>query len=278
MTTFKKILVPTDFSACSKNALKNAVAIAKVIKSELFILHTYYESIINSEVGMGSIIPNMTNEFKKSARNEFIKLEKEIPSLKDIECHFLIKHGITHECIISTCYANDIDLIIMGTQGASGFKEVILGSNTYDVIKKAHCPVLAIPESSNTYDIRKIAFAGDYKSIHNISEVLKPLVRIAHIYNAEIHVLHINDKDALSSDEFHEAKKLERYLRNTKHSYYFDINKNIIEGIDTYVAENEIDLLALVPHKRKLFVKMYKKNITKKLAFHTKTPFMTLNT
>ena len=278
MTAFKKILVPTDFSACSKNALINAVALAKETKSELLVLHAYYESIVSSEVGIGTVIPNMTDEFEKNARKEYKKLKQEIPALKDIKYHFMTKHGITCESIISTCAANDMDLIIMGTQGASGFEEVVLGSNTYDVIKKAHCPVLAIPQGSNIYDIKKIAFGGDYKKIEDMSKVLKPLIQIAHLYSAEIHVLHIDDEDALSSDEFHEAKKLERYLKNTLHSYHFDINKNIIEGIDTYVSENEIDLLVLIPHKRKLFEKIYRKNITKKLVFHTKTPFMTLNT
>ena len=278
MTSFKKILVPTDFSVCSKNALKNAVTLAKETKSELFILHVYYESVINSEVGIGTIIPNMTDEFEQSARKGYKKLEKEIPSLGDVKHTFLTKQGITSESIISTCYANDIDLIIMGTQGVSGFEEVIIGSNTYDVIKKAHCPVLAIPQGSNIYDIKKIAFAGDYKKIEDISKALKPLMQIAHLYNAEIHIIHIDDEDVLGAEEFQEAKKLERYLKNTIHSYHFDINKNIIEGIDNYVSENEIDLLVLIPHKRNLFEKVYRKNITKKLVFHTKTPLMTLNT
>jgi len=268
---FKKILVPIDFSSCSKNALKNALQLAKKTKAELLLLHAFQIPVAHGELGSQTIIMGLAADIEKDIQQDFENLKKEFPELNDINYRNQIKHAYPVDAILSAVLTEKIDLIIMGTHGASGIDEIIMGTNAYSVIKDLRCPVLVIPEKGDLKNINRMAYASDYKHLEDMSG-LDPMIDLAVLYDAEIDILHLSDKSEIDMEEADEAEMIEKQLKDIKHTYHFKSAEDIEQSLNDHIAERQIDLLVMIPRKHKFFEKHW----TKKMAFHSKTPLLAL--
>lgn len=268
----KKILVPLDFSDCSKNALRYALSMAKSIQGKLVLLHAYHIPVTLAEeaAAVGSL---SMDDYKKEALHEIYNLRDEVGDLAEWVDSSEVTMGFALETIVNEAERLKVDFIVMGTQGASGFDDIILGSNTLNTIKRSCCPVLAVPEHITSFKINKILFAFDYGNIPN-HQALKPLADLAFIFAAEIHVLHVTDQESkkFKEDEVTEAKKLEQSFKDLRHSYHIIKDEHIEHGIYQYIEEQNIDILAVMPRKHKLFEKLFHSSITRQLAHHPKVP------
>lgn len=272
-----KILVPTDFSLCSKNALTFAVKIAKKMNAKIILLHAFQVPVSSMDAGSEAYFSESITNLKDNIKREFDIFKETPPELKEIDHDILIKHDLTKSAILGACESLRCKLIVMGTHGARGLDEILIGSNTYSVMKEAPIPVLAIPESALISDVKRIAFAGDYKSIED-KNVLQTLIQLAQSFNAEINVVHIdsNEEAGLSDEEINEAKKFEQYFKRVRHSYHFVHTDNVEEGLENYALNNNIDLIALIPRKHKFLDNLSQKRVSKKMAFHSKVPLLAL--
>jgi nucleotide-binding universal stress UspA family protein len=95
-------------------------------------------------------------------------------------------------------------------------------------------------------------------------------------FGAEIHVLHIGEEFNLSTDESHQAKYIERSLKKVSHSYHLMVKKDVEQGINEYVDEHNIDMVAVLPRAHKLVERLFKGSWTKKLALHCYVPLLVL--
>ena len=145
-TGFKRIIVPVDFSDCSRKALKSAIAIAKAHKSNLIILHVFEESFVepyvraaNSEEEAEEIIEKieLVNETKY---DEFLK-ENDFSGIK---YNKLLKKGIPETEIVKIAMDQQADLIVMGTHGRSGIKHILIGSTSEEVVRTVHCDIIVV--------------------------------------------------------------------------------------------------------------------------------------
>jgi nucleotide-binding universal stress UspA family protein len=273
--TFKKILVPIDFSECSKNALKNAIPLAKKTGAKLLLLHAFQIPVAHGELGAQGMIMGLASDIEKNIEEDFVNLRKEFPELNDINNKNYVKHAYPVDAISSTVLTEKVDLIIMGTHGASGIEEVIMGTNAYSVIKNLSCPVLVIPEKGSIQDIKRIALASDYKHLNDIS-ILNPMADLAKLHAAEIDIFHLSDRTEISEEEVEEAKLIEKYLKKIEHSYHFQISKDVEQAINEHLEERQIDMLTMIPRHHKFFERLFEKQWTKKMAFHSKTPLLAL--
>ncbi|MCG8319614.1 MAG: universal stress protein [Cytophagales bacterium] len=272
-----KILVPTDFSLCSKNALTFAIKMAKKMDAKLILMHAFQVPVSSMDAGAEAYFSESITNIKDNIKKEFDIFKETPEELKEVEHDILIKHDLTKNAILSACESTGCKLIVMGTHGARGLDEILIGSNTYSVMKESVIPVLAIPESARMSDIKRIAFAGDYKSIED-KNVLQTLIQLTKAFNAEINIVHIDpDEEAgLSDSEINEAKKFEQYFKHVRHTYHFIHTQNIEAGLEDYAQNNDIDLIALIPRKHKFLDNLSQKRISKKLAFHSKVPILAL--
>ena len=273
-----KILVPTDFSLCSKNALTFAVKIAKKMNAKLILMHAFQVPVSSMDAGSEAYFSESVTNIKDNIKREFDIFKETPPELKEVEHDILIKHDLTKNAILSACESHECKLIVMGTHGAKGLDEILIGSNTYSVMKESKTPVLAIPESARISDMKRIAFAGDYKSIED-KNVLQTLIQLTKAFNAEIDIVHIDhDEDhGLSDQEINEAKKFEQYFKHVRHTYHFIHTGDVEAGLENYAQNNNIDLIALIPRKHKFLDNLSQnKRISKKLAFHSKVPLLAL--
>src|ERR1051326_2237606 len=132
----KTILVPTDFSKNSLNAIDYAVALAKKENAKIILLNSYYFLPSSSDIPYPA---DIIQSLRTDSINKLNFLCEEISKRKKIKCKMVSKFDLTVPAIIETATEKKAGLIVMGTKGASGLKEVLMGSNTASVIEKAKC-------------------------------------------------------------------------------------------------------------------------------------------
>jgi nucleotide-binding universal stress UspA family protein len=272
----KHILVPTDFSDCSLNALEYATKFAKQInpQAEITILNAYTVPLAYADFNIAYDVGESEDEIKKYINSEFDRIEEKVPYLKEFEYETVKTENYVKDAIEEYCLENDVDLIIMGTKGASGVDEVILGTNAHRVIKAELAPTLVIPEDAKYVDIKNIALSSDYKGV--MAELLAPVKAIRQAYASDIHLIHVSTEPMLDKEKSSEAKNLELHLKGLPHQYHFMVNKNVESGIDAFAEKNKIDLLVVLPRKKGLFESLFGKSESKSLIFHTKVPLLAL--
>jgi nucleotide-binding universal stress UspA family protein len=156
--TINKILVPVDFSPESSNALETAIAICTRQLATLTLIHVIENSFVlfPPEAGgaAGVVLPKML----KDANDNLNNLAKTLRKKHDLVVNHVVQTGNPADEICSWATHKEIDLIVMGTHGASGLKEFFLGSNAYSVVRNSSCPVMTIPGTNRWLDFRKILF------------------------------------------------------------------------------------------------------------------------
>lgn len=278
----KNILFPTDFSQNAENALNFAIEIARKVKGHLVLFHAYSVQLIDPNMP-AEIYLSAYQEEEKSAKESLEELSRRIiDSNKDENGNSLftvdaiVTQGLVVDEVLSLINDFKIDLVIMGTHGASGITELILGSNTSSIIEKAHVPVLAIPHNAIYSRIRNIVYA--YDDIKSGLPSFQRLLEFAGIYDSEITLLHIID-EASNTTEMNrqEFEKIKESVTYDKIRLELVKEENVLEGINDYVNSNDVDVLAMAIRKRTLFDKIFNKSLTKKMAYHTKVPLLALH-
>lgn len=271
----KRILVPTDFSDCSVNALKYAAQLAKRLKvDELLIMNAYTSPVAYSDAGVYYDMDALTTNSNAEINDKYEVVKNQIPELKEVNHSFTIQNAFVLEATKEVCSANNIDLIVMGTKGATGLEEVLFGSTTYAVIKNSTQPVLVVPENATYRQIHKVALASDYKEIN--ASVLEPLKALNQAFHTEVHVVHISKEKDLSHDEIHQAKKYEQYLHNVPHQFHYLVNEDIEDALKEYVQDHKIDLVTLIPRKHKFYEMLFGSAKSKPIIVHADMPLLVL--
>ena len=270
-----KVLVPLDFSDCSANALRGAINLARKSGAELVLLHAYHVPVPHVEAGASAIVQPLIEGYEESVESDFKQLEEKVTELSEVTYQHRIVHGFATDAIRNVAESEDVDLIIMGTKGASGLIGKFIGSITSQVIKEANKPVLAIPGNADLKEIGRIALATDNKPV-NSRNTFGAVVELSQLYDAEIHILNIQE------DESHRLESGDQVIHQllpegVKHSYHCCSNPSIEEGILQYIQEEDIQLVAILPRHHSMFERIFTTSLTEKLAFHTSVPLMAIH-
>jgi nucleotide-binding universal stress UspA family protein len=264
----KKILVPTDFSRCSMNALGYAVDIANQFGCKITLLHSYK---LYSTAGMFvSVGKYVEKDAAEQLLNIINKVEPKLRNGASIESRLI--QGEAVSTIGKLADKSRYDLIIMGTKGASGIKEIFTGSITNGVIKAADTPVIAVPEDFDYQPIDKIVFAVDRQGISN-PEVTSTLTKLAKGVGAEVLVFH--QASNLSPRPVNPSVEL--FLDGISPSYHYELNSDdVLESISDFVTECSAGLLCMVRRKRGFLEKVFHKSATSKTVFNSPVPLLVL--
>lgn len=276
----KRILIPTDFSNNATNALKYAIFLAKKASCKLLVIHDTRSSN-HSDVSGKSY-----DRIVKDAKDKLQKIKDEIKKnsdTKDIECDTRLIQASLHTFVYNIKEAvskDDIDLVVMGTNGASGINKILIGSNTVDVIKKVGCPVFAIPGNSKFQPIKRIMFASDYEKV-DIS-ALKLIKKIAVILDSEIDFISINKyvRETISVKKKEEIKRLDRFFgKDVKHTFEFYVDDDVLKGINEYLKyHQDVGMIIMVTRRKDtLYNRIFNPSFTKKMAFHTNFPLLAVH-
>jgi nucleotide-binding universal stress UspA family protein len=276
----KKILLPTDFSENSMNAIRYALQLFKNETCDFILLNTYTPVAIPA-VTMGSGIGQFElNDALKNASETGLtsirtRLENDFPNPNHTFSQISAFNILTSE--IELLYEQEVmDLVVMGTQGASGMKEVFFGSNTAYVLRHTKCPMLIVP-SDHTYTTpTQIAFPSDFNRYCDAKE-LSYLKSLADLHKSAIRVIHINENERLNDNQDSNVNILQQYLKDYEHSFhwipeYVSKENAILEA----VKELEIDILAMVNYSHSFLDRILREPVIKKISFHAEVPFFVI--
>jgi len=270
----KKILVPTDFSKSAEYALKIAAQIAKKNSGELFLLHMLeLPTSGNDAMLVSHDIPELML-FKNAAIAKLDHL-MDADYLKGLEVTKIIQFEMAFEGIIKNGEQHNVDLIVMGSHGASGFQEMFIGSNTEKVVRNSNVPVLVIKHEDNNFNADNFVFASDFSD--EIKKPFEKVVAFANKFNSHLHLVNINTPNNFKStkvaqkimDEF--VKDFD--IKNFTTHIYNDIN--VEKGILHFAKSINADLIGMSTHGRKGISHFFNGSISEDLVNHAKRSVIT---
>jgi nucleotide-binding universal stress UspA family protein len=151
MFKLRKILYPTDFSEASLEALKYAVSFAKNCRAKLILMHVVNEKIFSEGLSLARVsAPESLEQEMTAEAGRQLKMLIPAEHRQGLDWEMVILYGMPFLEIIRYAKANDVDMIVIGTNGRSGVEHIVFGSTAEKVVRKAHCPVLSVKPAAAT--------------------------------------------------------------------------------------------------------------------------------
>lgn len=270
----KKILVPTDFSEQASVALKAAAGIARKSNAEIILLHIIdMPQETMDMIKPGYDIPEIML-FKEGAESKLTQtsMSEELSGLNVSQILIL---GRTFHEVINVAKANNIDLIVMGSHGASGFKEFFIGSNTEKVIRTSDIPVLAIKGNNSEISFNKVVFANDFTE--ESAKGFEKIINFLKLNGANPHFLMINTPNNFKPTHVAEQMAHDFLKQFNLDVYEFSIydDLDIEKGILNFADRINADLIAMGTHGRKGFARLLNGSISEDLMNHSPKSIIT---
>ncbi|WP_447635186.1 universal stress protein [Flavobacterium microcysteis] len=270
----KKILVPTDFSDHAEYALKVAAQIAKKNHGEIVLLHMLELPGQGSDaIGSGSDIPEIM--FFKNKAIEKLESLMDISYLEGIQVSEIIQFEKTFEGIINISKKNNVDLIVMGSHGASGFQEMFIGSNTEKVVRSSDIPVLVIKKEEGEFSVEKFVFASDFSD--EIKSSFAKVVDFAKKFNAHLNLVMINTPNSFKSTDL-SNKIMQDFVANfdiSNYTFHIYNDTNVEKGVLNFAKSINADLIGMSTHGRKGLSHFFNGSISEDLVNHAQRPVVT---
>jgi len=271
-----KLLIPIDFSENASVAAHYAAQIAITTNNEITLFHSF-TSHINKFANTKHLVDPSEEDAKLKMETLVAELLQKYPSIK-ISTRFA--NGILAESLEKQEIKDSYQTVIMGTKGATGLESVLIGSNTYDVIKESKIPVLAVPKNATKLKKDNIGLLTNFKP--GELEVLKQAIPL-YGNNFHLQLIHINTKE-LEINTL--GNKLENWIEQIiaetgiedisyivkSPSYFAGSRENIANGIHTIIRDEDIDVILITKSRKSIFQNIFTENIVKHMAFEIEVP------
>lgn len=269
----EKILFPTDFSKNAQRALPLAAKMASLTGSELILFHTIQGTLDR---------PDFVHDREKAindAEQQFDTLIAELKKddqYKDLEISTVLQSGQPITGLLDKAKKYHADLIVMGTKGATGNRNVIFGSVASITIVKSEIPVLAVPPGSSFGDLKHIIFTTDYHE--GDFEALQQTIDLADLFKSSIDIIHVAERKSLLSEiKFRGFRELVKEKIGYKNiSFDLKYECDFFPAMTEYFIDNSHSLLVMVRYKKTFWEKFVEKNHSKEMAFYSKVPLLVL--
>jgi len=275
----KRILVPTDFSKNATNAIKFAYLLSKKAGSKISLLNIYtfavYDPNMPPEI-LADTIKIDSNNSSEGLDMQIAQLEREIPDIKNYLGEKIVLEGATADEIYRTAEEHNYDLILMGTKGASGIEEALIGTNAYSVISKSKVPVLVVPDKSLYKEFQNILYCVDLNS--DEAPAIEEMKSIIDVNKSSITFLHLSSElnDKVTFEERGYIDLIKEKMGDVSYKIEFAKSDDIADTIEEYSKKLETDLIIISKKERGFFEHLFHKSISKKLACHTDIPLLAL--
>ena len=275
----KRILVPTDFSPTAEKALRFAVNIASKSKGTVMLYHVYQSINMSTSVDLDKTGKQLNAQTEIDLNEKLQRLIKEIVTNNDhLTVNATVGNGSIINNILKFTEKNNIDLIVMGTQGVNGLKKVVMGSVASGIGQKSEIPILLIPEKFEWKDPQQIVFATDYQRSDRQSLAL--VIDFAKYYNAEVTVVHLliakNKQQAqqgqITLDSYADTAK--RRFRKSNLKFQLIESTNVIDTMEHLDTILTYDMLAMVRRNKSFLERFFLRSFTQNMAYLTRQPLL----
>jgi nucleotide-binding universal stress UspA family protein len=275
----KRILVPTDFSKEAGYALDASIDLANRTGAQIHLLHVVEGFIQGSFATQGGVPDNITEEaFMKQLLNKGKEdLSKLVANrnLENINLRTDIQIGNPYHHIARDILNNKADLVIMGTKGASGYEEVLIGSNTERVVRHSNCPVITLKEPIDFSQINDIVFAADFiDSEDNVAAELKTL---QNFLDAKLHLVKVDTPVNFENSRTIKKRIRDFVQKNGLENYTIEIYNEATEedGIIYFAEDIDADMIALATHGKTGIKHLLSGSIAEDIVNHAQRPVWT---
>ncbi len=282
----KRILVPTDFSEQAECAIDLACQIARKTGGNVVAVHVLDHTGLFDFSAGSSTYPMMGNPAGLELDQQFLELlyanaeEKCKNFLKAYESDGFeitkkIKIGSAFHYITEEINEQPTDLVIMGSKGAGGFEEVLIGSNTEKVVRHAKCPVLTVKSKIKIEDVKDIVLATSFKE--EDSHMAEEIVKLQEVFNAKLHLVRVNTPNNFETTRTL-MERADTFVKENKISNYtINIYNDKVEedGIIFFAQDIDADLIALATHGHTGLVHLLSGSIAEDVVNHAKRPVWT---
>jgi len=265
----KRIIIPTDFSEAAWHATEYGLKLAQELKTEVLLMHAYHEP----KAGASNII-SIVDILRKDAETEMNQVVQKIERLelnKGITVHNLCEHGDLIDVLSNHVASHGNHMIVMGTQGATGIREAVFGTNTTDAIKKINSPVMVIPPHvqfgfengiSCGIDDEVLISSDDFHWLKGLTDI-NP--------DKAIELVNILVDEDESDDSL---TNIPDQFQSLNHNFKQIINANVIDGLDHYVRQSNTDCLVIIKRNLNFFEKLFTRRTSSGLAAIAKCPLL----
>ncbi|NEV94969.1 universal stress protein [Psychroflexus sp. YR1-1] len=273
------ILLPTDFSENSMNAITYALEFFKYQRTTFYFMHAYqnefydHDDLTSREV-FNDVLEGIRNESNTNLENLIREVKKIGPNPRFIY-HTISAYNTLVEEANLIADGKNLDLIVMGTEGKSDERHIVFGSQTFQVLKYVKCPVLAIPSGYNNTQPKRILFPTDYMMPYKRRE-LKLLSILAKSYRSCIDVLHVSTSRKLSIRQEDNKDFLANVLCDNEVNFCHEDSKKIADTIKTYIKEKNIDMITMVNTQHSFLEDMLFPSNIDKVSMDLKIPLLAM--
>lgn len=267
----KRILFPTEFSDYAPEVFKYAAELAYIFKADLVVMHALGQPdpLFNPSTAL--------EHLADVAMDQMIELvTKNLPRHfhEKIQLDYLTKIGIATDAILSTALNENIDLIVMGMTSKTNSIESNNSSVSLQVLGRADCPVLVVPETTKFKGIDNIVFTTNFEFRDLMA--INYLKGWAKLLNAPIHCLHIIEN---REDELVAMKNLhilQETYKGQKMLRFEAMHGDFHEEIETFANSQQADVVAMMSHKRSFISRLLERSGVNGIARHTHIPLLVI--
>ena len=276
-----KILVPTDFSKCAGHAMNVALQIAQKLHGEIHLYHR-------------TDIPHNWQQLNEEEKNCFPKVKANISHTQhqlqalehQIEVNYpqvkivsSFSYGHLLNNILAYADTYEIDLIVMGSHGASGVSEWLIGSNTQKIVRLAPCPVLTIKHPIQKMNFKHIAFASNFDV--DLKPAFRKLIEFARLLDAQLHLITIDTYNFYKEPQYVVYKSMEEFKAmckdKVKCTLHYEQAFSPLKGLEDFSQKNDIQVLSMATHGRKYLARAIMGSLTETVVNHLNLPVLSIN-
>ncbi|MEM7381247.1 MAG: universal stress protein [Bacteroidota bacterium] len=280
----KNILIPTDFSENAWNALQYIQKLYSKVNCNFYLLHVsdfidyttapVYKDKQEAQLSEKATIPS------KRQLNELLKLVETSFSNNKHSYYGIHDNGFFIDSVKRHIAEKKIDLIVMGTKGATGMRQRIIGSNAGDVITKVPCNAMIIPKGVGFVQPQEVAFPTDYNIFYS-PRILKAIDEVMELGKAKMRVMNVTKADShLNEVQERNQEYLSDYLNATfpsRNTFHTITNKSVKSAIQCFVESRDIDMIVMVAKNLNFIQQILFDSLVEKISFHTKVPFLVIH-
>ena len=275
----KTLVVPTDFSSVSVNAMNYAVDMAQAINAGIVLLHVYNVPVSFTDSPVSPVSTVSIEEIKRTSEERLQELKKNLVTVTagKVEIFTEARLGETIEELEQICNSVEPLAIIMGSHGTTGFERLIMGSTTLTAVRHLKCPVIVVPPGTTYHGIRKIGLACDFENVVQSTPV-EYIKNIVKEFGADLYVLNVQD---LEQDDLEDAimdtAYLDAMLEDVSPKYVQLTGKDVVESITSFAEHNNLDLVMIIPKKHRFIDSLFHKSQSRELITHAHIPIVSIH-